>query len=81
MDFPPTSAEQTLPEGATSIVMVNPLWLLLPWALVALSAGVKFWRLTSAWRQRPGIASSDQTETDTARQTLERIWAQDQQRR
>ena len=80
MDFPPASAEQTLPEGATSIVMVHPLWLLLPWALVALSAGVKFWRLTSAWRQR-GIDSSDQTDTDAARQTLERIWEQDQQRR
>lgn len=70
MDFPPASAEQTLPEGATSIVMVHPLWLLLPWALVALSAGVKFWRLISAWRQR-WIASSNQTETDAARQTLE----------
>jgi len=80
VDFPPASAEQTLPEGATSIVMVHPLWLLLPWALVALSAGVKFWRLTSAWRQR-GIDSSDQTDTDAARQTLERIWEQDQQRR
>ena len=57
--------------------MVHPLWLLLPWALVALSAGVKFWRLTSAWRQR-GIDSSDQTDTDAARQTLERIWEQDQ---
>ena len=60
--------------------MVHPLWLLLPWALVALSAGVKFWRLTSAWRQR-GIASSNQSDTDAARQTLERIWEQDQQRR
>jgi len=64
----------------TRSVMVNPLWLLLPWALVALSAGVKFWRLTSAWRQR-GIASANQTYTDAARQTLERIWKQDQQRR
>jgi len=59
--------------------MVNPVWLLLPWALVALSAGVKFWRLTSPWRQR-GMASSDQTDMNAARQTLERIWEQDQQR-
>ena len=60
--------------------MVHPLWLLLPWALVAISAGVKFWRLTSAWRQR-GNTSADQNDTDAARQTLERIWEQDQQRR
>jgi hypothetical protein len=37
---------------------------------MALSAGVKFWRLISAWRQR-WTASSNQTETDAARQTLE----------
>jgi hypothetical protein len=60
--------------------MVHPLWLLLLWALVALSAGVKFWRLTSAWRQR-GNTSADQIDTDAARQSLERIWEQDQQRR
>ncbi|EAQ68780.1 hypothetical protein SynRS9909_01084 [Synechococcus sp. RS9909] len=60
--------------------MAHPLWLLLPWALVALSAGVKFWRLTSAWRQR-GKASTNRTDTDAARQALERIWEQDQQRR
>jgi hypothetical protein len=60
--------------------MANPIWLLLPWALVALSAGVKFWRLTSAWRQR-GRTSSDQAVTDAVRQSLERIWKQDQQRR
>lgn len=60
--------------------MSHPLWLLLPWALVALSAGVKFWRLTTAWRQRR-MASSDPTDMNSARQTLERIWTQDQQRR
>ena len=42
---------------------------------MALSAGVKFWRLISAWRQR-WIASSNQTDTDAARQTLERTWEQ-----
>jgi hypothetical protein len=57
--------------------MANPIWLLLPWALVALSAGVKFWRLTSAWRQW-GRTSFDQTATDAARQSLERNWKQDQ---
>ncbi len=41
--------------------MVHPLWLLLPWALVALSAGVKFWRLTSAWRKR-GNTSADRND-------------------
>jgi len=47
---------------------------------MALSAGVKFWRLISAWRQR-WIASSNQTDTDAARQTLEPDLGAGQQRR
>jgi len=52
--------------------MTNPLWLLVPWAVFALAAGVKFWRLTSAWRKR-GMNSKD---TDQFRRSLERIWSQ-----
>jgi hypothetical protein len=51
--------------------MTNPLWMLVPWAVFAVAAGVKFWRLTSAWRQR-GMNSKD---TDQFRRSLERIWA------
>ncbi len=54
--------------------MTNPLWMLVPWAVFAVAAGVKFWRLTSAWRQR-GMNSKD---TDQFRRSLERIWEKDQ---
>ena len=55
--------------------MTNPLWMLVPWAIFAVAAGVKFWRLTSAWRQR-GVSKA--ANTDQFRRSLERIWAQDQ---
>ena len=54
--------------------MTNPLWMLVPWAVFAFAAGVKFWGLTSAWRQR-GMNSKD---TDQFRRSLERIWEKDQ---
>jgi hypothetical protein len=63
-----------MPEGSEDAVMTNPLWMLVPWAVLALAAGVKFWRLTSAWRQR-GMNSKD---TDQFRRSLERIWQKDQ---
>jgi hypothetical protein len=49
---PPAPADSQVPEGAEGGVMNNPLWMLVPWAVFALAAGVKLWRLTSAWRQR-----------------------------
>jgi len=52
-------------------VTEHPLWMLVPWAVFAVAAGLKFWRLTSAWRQR-GPSS---TNTDQFRRSLERIWA------
>ena len=55
--------------------MTNPLWMLVPWAIFAVAAGVKFWRITSAWRQR-GVSKA--ANTDQFRWSLERIWAQDQ---
>ena len=47
----------------------NPFWILVPWAVFAFAAGVKFWRLTSVWRQR-GLNNKD---TDHFRPSLERI--------
>ena len=75
MGVPPAQADSAVPEGAESGVVTNPLWMLVPWAVFALAAGVKFWRLTSAWRQR-GVNRA--TNTDQFRRSLERIWAQDQ---
>ncbi|MEB3185326.1 MAG: hypothetical protein VKM97_05520 [Cyanobacteriota bacterium] len=56
--------------------MDNPLWMLVPWAVLALAAGVKFWRITSLFRRHLlGVPSG----TERFRQTLERIWAKGQQ--
>jgi len=55
--------------------MTNPLWMLVPWAVFAVAAELKFWRLTSAWRQR---GAGREASTDHFRRSLERIWAQDQ---
>jgi hypothetical protein len=56
--------------------MDNPLWMMLPWAVFAVAAGIKFWRLTSLFRRHlPGTRS----DTEQFRRTLERIWAKDQQ--
>ena len=52
---------------------LNPIWMLVPWAVFAFAAGVKFWQITKAFRKGdPGRVSS----TDQFRQKLERIWAQ-----
>jgi hypothetical protein len=50
--------------------------MLAPWAVFALAAGVKFWRITAVFRKR-GLAR--ETSTDQFRKTLERIWQKDQQ--
>jgi hypothetical protein len=63
-----------MPAGTEGSVMTNPLWMLVPWSAFAVAAGVKFWRLTSAWRQRDKTS----TNADQFRRSLERIWAQDQ---
>ena len=56
-------------------VMDNPLWMLVPWAVFALAAGLKFWRLTSLFRKDiPGIPSR----TERFRQGLERTWIKGQ---
>jgi hypothetical protein len=50
--------------------------MLVPWAVFALAAGLKFWRLTSVFRHQMAKA---QTNPERFRQSLERIWQQDQQ--
>ena len=55
--------------------MHNPLWMLVPWAVFALAAGLKFWRITTLFRKHlPDIPS----QTERFRQGLERIWVEDQ---
>ena len=56
--------------------MDNPLWMMLPWAVFAVAAGIKFWRLTSLFRRH---LLGTLTDTEQFRRTLERIWAKDQQ--
>jgi hypothetical protein len=54
--------------------MSNTLWMLVPWAVFALAAGLKFWRLTSLFRKHLiGIPS----QTERFRQRLERIWVKE----
>lgn len=56
--------------------MNNHLWLLLPWAVFALAAGVQFWRITQAFRKRLQGAPVD---TERFRRLLERTWQKDEQ--
>ena len=56
--------------------MDNPLWMMLPWAVFAVAAGIKFWRLTSLFLRH---LLGTPTDTEQFRRTLERIWAKDQQ--
>ena len=56
--------------------MPNPLWMLVPWAVFALAAGLKFWRITTLFSKNlRGVPSR----TERFRQVLERIWIKDQQ--
>ena len=62
-------------EGMESVI-AHPLWMLVPWAVFAVAAGLKFWRLTSGFRSsRQGSAR----QSERFRQSLERIWQNDQQ--
>jgi hypothetical protein len=54
----------------------NPAWMLVPWVVFAVAAGIKFWRITALFRRQLGGAPS---EPDLFRQRLERIWQRDQQ--
>ena len=57
-------------------VMDNPLWMLVPWAVFAVAAGLKFWRITTLFRRHLLGSPSG---TERFRQSLERIWQRDQQ--
>ena len=54
----------------------HPLLMLVPWAVFAFAAGVKFWRLTSAFRRH---LLDTPTTSERFRQSLERIWQRDEQ--
>jgi hypothetical protein len=56
--------------------MAHPLWMLAPWAVFALAAGLKVWRLTRVFRQH---MAQTKTNPEPFRQSLERIWQKDQQ--
>jgi hypothetical protein len=45
--------------------------MLVPWAVFAVAAGIKFWRLTALFRK--GVLSRP-TGSERFRQSLERIW-------
>ena len=55
----------------------NPLLILVPWAVFAIAAGVKFWRLTALFRRH---LLDVPTKTERFRQALERVWQKGQQR-
>ena len=55
--------------------MSTPLWMLVPWALFALAAGVKIWQL-SRWLRQPSPSSLNSTERFRA--ALERRWEREQ---
>ena len=56
-------------------VMDNPLWMLVPWAVFAVAAGMKYWSITTLFRKHLlGVPSR----TERFRQGLERIWVEDQ---
>ncbi|MGA0989723.1 MAG: hypothetical protein ACO3SX_08770 [Vulcanococcus sp.] len=48
---------------------MHQLWLLVPWGVFALAAGVKFWRLTQPFRRQLAEPSPEQV-----RASLERSW-------
>jgi hypothetical protein len=56
--------------------MDQPIWMLVPWAVFSIAAGLKFWRVTRLFRRqlRPAPISTEQ-----ARKQLERLWESDQQ--
>ena len=55
---------------------INPLWVLVPWAVFAIAAGLKFWRLPDLFRRHLlGVA----TKNELFRQALERVWQKGQQ--
>ena len=53
--------------------------MLVPWAVFAVAAGVKFWHLSAVFRRHLlGGPTPASTSTERFRQSLERIWQKDQ---
>ena len=77
MDFQAAPADEAVSGNQRgSSVMHNPLWMLVPWAVFVVAAGLKFWSITTLFRKHLlGIPSR----TERFRQALERIWIKDQQ--
>jgi hypothetical protein len=59
-------------------VMERPIWMLVPWAVFAIAAGIKFWRFAAVVRRQ--LVARPAT-TAQARKSLERIWNRDQRSR
>jgi hypothetical protein len=77
MDIQETPAVQALSGiQRESSVIHNSLWILMPWAVFAVAAALKFWRITTLFRKALlGVPSR----TERFRQVLERIWINDRQ--
>ena len=56
--------------------MTNPLWILVPWAVIAVALAHKVLKFGSALKRHLNAPTPS---TDQFRQFLERIWAKDQQ--
>jgi hypothetical protein len=52
--------------------MDQPLWILLPWTVFGIAAGIKLWRLATGLGRQLGRQTAPK---EPFRQTLERIWA------
>lgn len=62
---------------AVENLMSDPLWMLVPWGVFAVAAGLKFWRITTLFRRHLlGVP----TRTERFRQSLERIWQREEQK-
>lgn len=54
----------------------HPIWMLIPWAIFSVAAGLKFWRFTRLVRQQLLGSSS---ELERVRASLEQSWRKHQQ--
>ncbi|MFZ9900088.1 MAG: hypothetical protein ACO3D4_01260 [Vulcanococcus sp.] len=60
-----------MPPTQDELLLTSELWLLLPWCVFALAAGLKFWRLTQPFRTRKLVQPRSDREVRAA---LERLW-------
>ena len=55
--------------------MTHPEWILVPWLVFAFALALKVWQFSIALKRHLTVRTPS---TDKFRQTLERIWAQEQ---